>query len=227
MYKGEKVNVIMPAYMEGKTVYNIIKRVLRQKYVDKLIIVYDESKDNTLEAIKRACKGSGRTEIVYSDKKLGKGHALRLGLEHVEDGIIIIQDADEEYYPEDYGTLLSKLTDTNPVFGKRKQNLGHTYIFGNFARSLHTFLFNLLYHQSVADIQTCYKVFKLKMINKYQLKEDGWEIEPEIAIALANNGYKIINAPIRYKGRTFAEGKKIGPKAAISEIFYIIGKKFK
>ena len=108
MYNGRSVEVVMPAYNEGKTIFNVIRRVLHQKTVDRLIVVYDKSEDGTLNEIKRAAANAGkRCMLVYSREKRGKGHAVRQGLELVgKRSIIIIQDADEEYYPEDYPKLL-------------------------------------------------------------------------------------------------------------------------
>ena len=227
MYKGEAVNVIMPAYNEGNTVYNIIKRVLKQTLVDTLIIIYDKSSDNTLSEIKKALAGAGRrTMLVYSDAKKGKGHAVRLGMERIKSGIVIIQDADDEYYPEDYRKMLASLGDKNPVFGYRKINNGHKYLLGELATQVHTSAFNLLYGQKLKDINAAYKIFKLDMLHGEKLKQDGWELDPEIAVKLSKNGYAIRSVSIRYKGRTFSEGKKIGVSGAIGILAYIIKARF-
>ncbi len=226
MYKNMKFNVIMPVYNEGKTAYSIITRVLKQESVDRLIIVYDKSTDNTLEEINRAIKGSNRALLINSDERLGKGHAVKLGMEHVKDGLVLIQDADEEYYPEDYPKLLEAFDGTQPVWGRRSKNTGHSYMLGNAASQLHTAVFNILYRQSIKDSNTCYKLFEVSMLKGSKLKENGWEIDHEIATRLAKNGYKIKEVPIRYKGRTFSEGKKVGPSAAIGDLIYLIKSRF-
>ncbi len=227
MYKGEAVNVIMPVYNEGNTVYNIIKRVLKQKPVDTLIIIYDKSADNTLSEIKKALAGAGKKAmLIYSDVKKGKGHAVRLGIEHIKGGIVIIQDADDEYCPEDYRKMLASLSDKNPVFGYRKINNGHKYLLGGLATHVHTLAFNLLYGQKLKDINAAYKIFKLGMLHGEKLRQDGWELDPEIAVKLSKNGYAIRSVSIRYKGRTFSEGKKIGVSGAIGILAYIIKARF-
>lgn len=227
MYKGEAVNVIMPVYNEGTTVYNIVKRVLGQKSVDNLIIIYDKSADNTLSEIKRALAGAGRrATLVYSNAKKGKGHAVRQGMERIKSGIVVIQDADDEYYPEDYGKMFASLTYKNPVFGYRKINSGHKYLLGELATQVHTLAFNLLYGQKLKDINAAYKIFKLDMLHGEKLKQDGWELDPEIAVKLAKNGYLIRSVSIRYKGRTFSEGKKIGASGAVGILVYIIKARF-
>jgi glycosyltransferase involved in cell wall biosynthesis len=224
MHKKSTVNVIMPVYNEEKTAYGIIKRVLRQKMVDRLIIVYRVSNDDTLNEIKRAIKGCKKCEIIK--KGFTKGYSLKLGLKKVKNGIVIIQDADEEYYPEDYGRLLDAISDSSPVFGYRTVNFGHGYPLGIFANKVHTAMFNLLFGQSVKDINTCYMVFKIEMLKGATLKQDGWEINEEIAAVLAKKGYRIKNVPIRYKGRKYSEGKKIGARAAVDNLLFIIKSRF-
>ncbi len=228
MHGNDKVTVIMPIYNEGKTAYGIIRRVLAQPMVDRLLIVYDASTDNTLEEIKRAMadeKGL-RCTLIMSDKKMGKGHAIRQGMAQTDGGIVIIQDADDEYYPEDYGKLLDALTDTHPVFGSRPRNEGKKYLMGVLATKVHTLVFNVLYGQSIRDMNAAYKVFKVAMLKGKELKEEGWQMDQEIATVLAKNGYKISSVDIRYKGRTFEEGKKISAKDGIDNLIYIIRQRF-
>ena len=229
MHKGRSVEVIMPAYNEGKTIFRVIRRVLRQKPVDRLIIVYDKSDDATLDEIKKAMSGAGkRCRLVYSREKKGKGHAVRQGLELVgESSIVIIQDADEEYYPEDYPKLLRAFGSGSPVFGVRVGNSGHRYVLGDLATKVHTGTFNLLYRQKLKDINGAYKVFLPEMLKGYRLKQDGWPFDQELATRLAKNGYTIKQVGVRYKGRTFDEGKKIGPRGAIEDFFFILADRFR
>ena len=193
MYGGRVVEVVMPAYNESKTIFNVIRRVLRQKSVDRLIIVYDRSEDGTIDEIKRALDGAGkRCRLVYSREKRGKGHAVRQGLELVgKRSIVIIQDADEEYYPEDYPKLLRTFGKGSPVFGVREGNSGHRYVLGDLATRVHTGTFNLLYKQRLKDINGAYKVFSPEMLKGRKLKQDGWPFDQELATRLAKNGYTI------------------------------------
>ncbi|MEM0201971.1 MAG: glycosyltransferase family 2 protein [Candidatus Micrarchaeaceae archaeon] len=228
MHENDQVTVIMPVYNEGNTVYSIIKRVLAQPMVDLLLIVYDASTDNTLEEIKRAMHQDGdkRCMLVMSDKRLGKGYAVRQGMRLIKSGIVIIQDADDEYYPEDYKKLLSYITDTQPVFGSRPKNDGKKYFMGVLATKVHTGMFNMLYGQHLRDINSAYKIFKVSMLKGRVLVQDRWAIDPEIAVTLAKNGYIIRSVDIRYKGRSFKEGKKIGAKDGIEILIYIIKQRF-
>lgn len=223
MHDGERVNVIMPVYEEGKTVYGVIRRVLAQKSVDRLIVVHDlRSKDNSLSEERRAARGSGRVSIITTGKSTGKGYSVRLGLDAVKKGIVIIQDADEEYYPEDYPRLLSAFSRTSPVFGYRSVDYGSSYALGRAVSRLHNCFFNLLFGQSVRDVNAGYKVFEKRMLGRARLKGNGFDLDIEIAARLAKNGYRIASVPIRYKGRTFQEGKKIGASSAINLFFYIL-----
>ena len=225
MYRSKRVSVIMPVYNEERTVSKMIRRVIAQRIVDALIVINDGSTDGTLSEIKRFSNDK-RISIIDCKENRGKGHAVRTGINKVKNGIIIIQDADEEYHPEDYGALLEKLTDNTPVFGHRTRNLRHKYLLGAWAAGVHNILFNSLYGQHVRDMNAGYKVFNKEMLHGVTLREDGFEIDPEIAVALARNGYAIKDVPIRYSGRTFKEGKKIGARDAIGIAVFLIKKKF-
>lgn len=228
MYNDQQVVIILPAYNEGSTIYRIIRRVLKQKEVDKILVVDDGSVDNTLEEAVRAAKTArGRIRLIRNGSNMGKGYSVRRAIEAVKpDNIIILQDADEEYYPEDYRVLLKAFGGSGPVFGYRKRNQGNQYALALFANNVHTWFFNTLYNQSIRDVNVCYKVFKRSMLKGRTLTQNGFAIEEEIAVTLAKNGYRIKEVPIRYKGRTFSEGKKIGAKAAIGDLLFLIGSRF-
>jgi glycosyltransferase involved in cell wall biosynthesis len=222
MHAGEKVNVVMSVYNEERTLEGVIRRVLAQRSVDRLLVIDDHSSDGSLGIIKRWARRDGRISWLSNAANRGKGYSVGLGLSRVEGGIVIIQDADEEYYPEDYPKLLAAVSDKHPVFGYRKVNYGHTYFFGMAVSRLHTMFFNLLFKQSVKDVNSGYKVFEKAMLGKPGLRANGFEIDMEIAARLARNGYGIRSVPIRYKGRTFGEGKKIGAGSAIGFFFYLL-----
>lgn len=225
MYLGKRVSVIMPVYNEERTVGKMIRRVLAQRVVDALIVVNDGSTDGTISEVRRFSNDK-RMTIIDCSKNRGKGYGVRTGMARVKNGIIIIQDADEEYHPEDYGALLGKLDSDTPVFGHRTKNLRHKYLLGAWAAGVHNTLFNSLYGQHVKDMNAGYKVFYKEMLHGIKLHEDGFEIDPEIAVSLARNGYAIKDVPIRYSGRTFKEGKKIGARDAIGIALFLIKKRF-
>ncbi len=227
MRKTRSLVVIMPAYNEEGTIYSVLKRVLRQRAVRKVVVVDDGSTDETLRQARRAAAGApDMVSIIACGRNMGKGHAIRTALSRIDDDdLVIIQDADDEYYPEDYAVML-KAFDGNPVFGYRKRNRGNQYLLALFMNILHTWLFNVLYGQSVKDVNVCYKLFRKSMLKGRRLTQNGFAVEEEIAVLLSKNSYKILNVPIRYKGRRFGEGKKIGPRAAIGDMVFLLRSRF-
>lgn len=228
MYKEQRVSIIMPVYNEERTLSEIIKRVLAQRVVDRLIIVNDCSGDRSLEIIKRAARRDRRITYLTNKTNMGKGYSVRRGLELVKDGIIIIQDADLEYYPEDYGKMLPRLSDDTIVLGTRMhgRKTGHTYGLAKLANASLTLAFNMLYSTELSDMNTCYKLFTKRMLEGVELRSDDFLIEPEILIALVKKGYKIAEVDIRYKGRTYEEGKHIKASDGVKQAVYMIESRF-
>lgn len=218
----------MPVYNEERTLEEVVDRVLAQKVVDRLIIVDDHSADKSPEIIKKLAKKEKRIAQFRNQQNMGKGYSVRRALDHVKDGIIIIQDADKEYWPEDYPKLLDALGEKNVVYGTRMiaKNPGHHYEMARFANYFITSTFNVLYGQKTTDLNTCYKVFRKDMLDGANLKQNRFLIEPEISVWLAKKGYKITEVKIRYAGRTYAEGKKIRARDGIAQVFYLIMRRF-
>jgi glycosyltransferase involved in cell wall biosynthesis len=230
MYKKDKVNIVMPVYNEQATLEEIITRTLAQKMVDKLVIVDDNSRDKSPDIIKKLAKKDSRIVYLKNESNKGKGYSVRKGLAQIKSGIIIIQDADLEYYPEDYAKMVPKVSDDTFVLGSRirlKEKGGHTYRIAVFVNDVLTNEFNLLYGKNSTDINTCYKVFKKEMLGGVTLEQDGFLIDPEIILALVKKGYKVVDVDVRYKGRTYAEGKKITAKDGIEQFLFIFVNKFK
>lgn len=224
-----KVNVIMPAYNEERTLDEVIRRVLAQRSVDRLLIIDDHSRDGSLSIMKRWAKRDRRVGWLSNRENRGKGYSIRRGFAAVRDGIIIIQDADTEYYPEDYGKLLGSFGGGSVVYGTRMigRNTGHNYAMAKLANAFLTRLFNTLYRQRITDLNTCYKVFSKEMLSGITLKSDGFLIEPELSIKLSKKGYRIREVRVRYRGRTYAEGKKIKASDGIRQIFYMVAERFR
>jgi glycosyltransferase involved in cell wall biosynthesis len=227
MYKSERVNVIMPVYNEEKTISEIIKKVLEQKIVDRLIIVDDGSKDGSLERIKQAAKNDRRITYFINERNSGKGFSVRRGLAAVKEGIVIIQDADLEYYPDDYIKLVSKVKDDTAVFGTRiRKRSGHGYRMAKIANDVLTSTFDVLYGRDLTDINTCYKVFKRKMIRDSELDKNDFLLDPQILVTLVKKGYKIVEVDIKYKGRSYEEGKRINAMDGIKQGLFLIKSRF-
>jgi glycosyltransferase involved in cell wall biosynthesis len=227
MYKNETVNVIMPVYNEQDYISEILNRVLAQKFVDRVIVIDDNSKDKSAQIIKGIAKKDKRISLLSNESNMGKGYGVRKGLEKIKKGIVIIQDADLEYYPEDYKKLLDALEKDTFVLGTRvrKKETGHTYGLAKFANAAFTFEFNLLYGTRLTDINTCYKIFRKEMLEGAVLKENDFLIDPEILVTLIRKGYKTKEVDIRYKGRTYEQGKKINSVDAVKQFLFIITSK--
>jgi glycosyltransferase involved in cell wall biosynthesis len=224
MEKNAKLTVLMPVHNEERTIKEIIDRVLKQQAVTKLIVLNDHSTDRSVEIIKRKAAKDNRVRLFNVKNQKGKGNAIRIGMALVKSGLILIQDADLEYFPEDYPLLLSKTAPGRAVYGSRilGRDVGHRYRLARYANIAMSAAFSIFFGQTVTDLYTCYKLFDRKMINPYRLKENGFLIEAEMTMQLVSKGYRIVEVPIRYKGRTFEEGKKIVAMDGIKGLLYIL-----
>ena len=223
-----KLSVIIPVYNEPRTIEEIIDRVSASDIgeVEKEIIIVDDSDDGITRKILKERIESKINKIVYNEKKMGKGAAIRTGLKHVTGNFIIIQDADLEYNPEEYALLLKPVLDgeADVVLGSRYINRSpqkaemYWHFFGN---RLLTMLFNILTHKHLTDINTCYKLFKTEVINSIIITENRFGADAELILKAAKLSARIKEVGITYYERSYKEGKKIGLKDAFREIFVI------
>jgi len=225
---NEKLSLIIPVYNEEKTIETIIKKIVLQKYpIPKEIIIVDDcSQDNTLKKCNELVKQYSDITLIKHDKNLGKGAAVRTGLEQVTGTIIGIQDADLEYNPKDHLKLIKPFIENNNdiVYGSRflGKNNNHKltlFYLGNKFLSLIT---RWLYHQKITDMETCYKFFRKNTLNNITLTSKGFDIEPEITSKLLKKGYFIKEISILYKPRTISEGKKIKVKDGFIALWTLI-----
>ena len=223
-----KISIIIPCYNEEKTLSQIIDKVLKFKSYDKEIIIVDDcSKDNTPNIISDLVLKFKEIKSIRHDKNYGKGAGINSGIKISTGDIILIQDADLEYNPEDYDSLLEPFikTDADVVYGSRF--LGGRYVRLSFfwhyiANKLLTTLCNTFTNLNMTDMETGYKLFKSEAIKSINLKEKSFGIEPEITVKLARKKYIFFEVPISYSGRSYDEGKKIGLKDAFKAIYCII-----
>jgi len=203
-----KISVIIPTYNEGKTILKTIKEVLKQKAVGEVIIVDDGSKDkswNTLAKIDNPIIKLLRHKI-----NKGKGAALRTGLARVSQDYTLIQDADLEYEPRQYNNLIGKASDKNAVYGSRlKADNPFAYYRTYLGNIFVTKLCNLLFGSKLTDSYTCYKLIPTKIFKSLNLQSNGFEIEAEITAKLLKRKISVIEVPIKYKPRSYEQGKKI------------------
>jgi len=208
------LSVIIPCYNEVRTVRDIVLRVLAEDIVDEVILVDDGSDDGTraeLQALE--AEGHSRLRLFYHERNRGKGAALVTGFRQASCEVFIIQDADYEYDPREYGLLLKPIQEglTTVVYGSRF--LGGTRKAMNFwnmvANKGLTLLANILFNAILSDIETCYKCFRREVVQDMQIDARGFEFEPEFTAKVLRRGIRIVEVPISYYGREYHEGKKI------------------
>ena len=225
-----KLNVIIPCYNEKNTIEIIIDKVLKvniEPHKKKIIIIDDHSNDGSRDILKKY-ENKNDMEILYHEKNYGKGKAIRSGLAKVEEGLVLIQDADLEYNPRDYKKLLKPFEEAKAdvVYGSRflgGQEYSRIHYFWHFiANKILTFFCNFFTNLNMTDMETGYKVFKKENIDKIDLLEDSFGIEPELTIKLAKQKLRFFEVPISYNGRSYAEGKKIGLSDAFKAIYCIV-----
>ena len=230
MYTNINLSVVIPCYNEAKTIVDVVNKVNLQTGISflnkiEIIVVDDGSIDNSVSLLKEI--NLSNLKIIEHEKNKGKGAALITGFKESTGDIILIQDADKEYNPNDYEKLLSVYTKTEAdvVYGSRflgSSEYTRLHFFYHFlANKILTFICNLFTNLNMTDMETGYKTFKKSFIEKIILKEKSFGIEPELTIKLAKTKAKFFEVAISYNGRSYEEGKKIGLKDAFVAIYCI------
>lgn len=207
-----RLSIIIPAYNEEATIAEILTRVLESPLSPEVVVVDDGSTDGTLAAL-RPFEGDSRVRVVAHERNRGKGAAIRTGIAHVTGEVVLIQDADLEYDPEDYPAIMREFDDpgVSVVYGSRrlmKSNRMSSLSFFLGGVSL-TWITNLLYSTRITDEPTCYKAFRAGLLKSLPLECEGFEFCPEVTALIAKRGVHIREVPIHYSPRARSEGKKI------------------
>jgi len=222
-----KVSIVIPCYNEKNTIEKIIEAVRSAPVENKEIIVIDDGSNDGTQTLLREKLSGAVDQIIYHPTNRGKGAALRTGFEAASGDIILIQDADLEYSPEEYPLLLEPIISgkADAVFGSRFMGgRPHRVVFfwhmvGN--RFL-TLLSNIFTNLNLTDVETGYKAFRAPLIKSIQIEEDRFGFEPEITAKLAKKRCRIYEVGISYYGRTYEEGKKIGWRDGLRALYVII-----
>jgi dolichol-phosphate mannosyltransferase len=223
----QKISIIIPVYNEEKTLLKILEKVKKAAVRDlekEIIIVNDGSTDGTNAIVKQIVE----VKICYHNQNKGKGAAIQTGITHATGDIILIQDADLEYNPEDYQKLIDPILNEEEevVYGCRffykdvfDKNMYYSHYLGNRILSWTT---SILYGEEIKDMETCYKVMKQNIIKDMNLKSKGFAIEPEITAKILKKGIHIHEVPISFSPRGFDEGKKINWKDGIVALWTLM-----
>ncbi len=210
------LTVVMPVYNEAATVAEIVKVVLAQRPVRQLVIVDDCSGDGTWNHLEPLAHTQPRIKLIRHEVNMGKGAALRTGIAQATSEIVIIQDADLEYDPEEYYRLIAPILSgkADVVFGSRFQggNDAHRvlYYWHSVGNKFLTMCSNIATDLNLTDMETCYKAFRREVIQQLRIEENRFGIEPEITAKIAKSKARVYEVGISYSGRTYSEGKKIG-----------------
>jgi glycosyltransferase involved in cell wall biosynthesis len=225
-----KLSVIIPVYNERNTIQEVLRRVRRVDLgdIDKEIIVVDDgSTDGTRDIL--SMEEDSVTRVVRHQENQGKGAALSTGIKLATGDLVIFQDADLEYDPEDYPKLISPVVKgkAEVVYGSRftgeRRNMLFWHYLGN--RFL-SFLTNLLYNTTLSDMETCYKLFKREVIGSIEIKSKRFDVEPEVTAKVLKKRIRIYEVPISYAGRELEEGKKITWRDGLPALWALIKYRF-
>ncbi len=224
-----KLSIVIAVYNEKQTILEILRRVREVRLPKEIIVVDDFSTDGTRDILKNLTPSTD-LKIIYQPCNRGKGAALRTGFDAVEGDIVIVQDADLEYDPAEYETLIRPILEgkADVVYGSRFLSGPHRvlYFWHYVGNKLLTTLSNMLTDLNLSDMETCYKVFRSDVLKRIKLREDRFGFEPEFTAKIARSRCRIYEVPISYSGRDYSEGKKIGWKDGVAAIFFILKYRF-
>lgn len=224
---GDKpfLSVLMPCYNEEATLPLILEKVLAVQINLEIIAVDDHSRDNTYAMLQEAAAREPRIRVVRHPQNRGKGAAIRSALAHARGEVVIIQDSDLEYDPDDYYALVRPIADgrVDVVFGSRFMG-SHTgmYFWNALGNKGLTFLTNFLFNSWISDMETCYKVMRTEIMRSLQLESNDFRLEPEITAKVLLQGHRILEVPVSYIGRTYEEGKKMHPIQGLYAILALL-----
>ena len=218
------LSVVMPCYNEVNTIETVVEQVLRSPWTSEIIIVDDGSVDGTRDLLEKF--DDPRIRVFFQPVNQGKGAALRRGFAEATGEYVVVQDADLEYDPREFGELLVPLVDdrADVVYGSRFMGGGGRvlYFWHSVGNKLLTTTSNVFTNLNLTDMETCYKVFRREVLQSFTLEENRFGIEPEITAKVAAGRWRVYEVAISYNGRTYEEGKKIGWRDGVRAFYCIV-----
>ena len=225
-----KLSVIMPVYNEARTVEEIVRRVQAAPFPleKEILLVDDASTDGTGPILERLAGGSVR--VFRHAVNQGKGAAIRTAQAHVTGDLVVVQDADLEYYPEEYGLLAQPILDgrADIVYGTRFLGTHRVFLYWHYlGNRFLTWVTNVLYNTMLSDMETCFKMCRAEIFKSIRLEANRFGFEPEFTAKIFKRGYKVYEVPISYNGRGYEEGKKITWRDGIAALWVLIKFRFR
>jgi glycosyltransferase involved in cell wall biosynthesis len=223
------LSVVMPVFNERDTIEEIVRRVLAVPMRTELVVVDDGSTDGTREQL-AALQAELGFRLVLQDRNQGKGAALRRGFTEVTGDLVVIQDADLEYSPEEYPELVQLICEgrADVVYGSRFLGRHRVFMFSHYlGNRIVTLLTNVLYNTMLTDMETCYKVMRTEVVRGMDLESNGFGIEPEMTAKIFKRGYRVYEIPITYDGRGYDQGKKITWRDGVVALWVLLKYRFR
>ena len=222
------LSVVMPVFNERETIEEIIPRVLAVPVRTELIVVDDGSTDGTRDLLTGLQK-QHNFKLIFQPKNGGKGAALRRGFQDVTGDLVVIQDADLEYSPEEFPDLIDLICKgrADVVYGSRFLGRHRVFLFTHYlGNRLLTSITNVLYNTMLSDMETCYKVMRTDVLRSFRLEANGFGIEPELTAKIFKRNYRVYEVPISYDGRGYEEGKKITWRDGVVALWVLLKYRF-
>lgn len=221
------LSVVIPAYNEEATIAQVIRQVLKLAALEEIVVVNDCSKDRTADIVRGLAASEPRIRLLEHKVNRGKTEALKTGFAQVRGEIVIVQDADLEYDPVEIPDVIQPILDgkADVVYGSRflvRKASRVLYFYHFLANKLLTFTSNLFTNINLTDVETGYKAFRSEIMRNMVITSSGFGFEIEVTAKIAKLGCAIYEVPISYYGRTYEQGKKIGPWDGVAAFWYIV-----